>query len=139
EDGEVLYVIANVNVDGADIGRVTDTVTLSLRWHGVEVASLPISLLTEEDPVYDRPHAPTSEQEARRRFDLTSLPEPEDLGRVLLDLLASPSLASKDAIDARFTGGESVVKTSRDGAVVRLEPGRLKGIALVANGLARMV
>nr|PZM92421.1 MAG: phosphoribosylformylglycinamidine synthase subunit PurL [Pseudomonadota bacterium] len=139
KEREVFDVLAKWNVEGAVIGRVTDTGTLSLRWHGEEVASLPISLLTEEAPVYDRPHAPTSEQEARRRFDLTSLPEPEDLGKVLLDLLASPSLASKDAIDARFTGGESVVKTSRDGAVVRLEPGRLKGIALVANGLARMV
>jgi len=132
-------VLAKWNVEGAVIGRVTDTGKLSLRWHGEEVANLPISVLTDDAPAYDRPYAPSAEQEANRRFDLGSLPAPTDLGKVLLDLLSSPSLANKEALDARFEGGENVVKTGRDGAVVRVEGGKAKGVALTANGLARMV
>ncbi|HLV61273.1 MAG TPA: phosphoribosylformylglycinamidine synthase subunit PurL, partial [Fredinandcohnia sp.] len=138
-EGRFFEILRNWNVEGAVIGQVTDTGRLVLRWHGEEVASLPVRLLTEEAPVLERPHASSSEQEVTRRFDLASLPEQGDLGKILLALLGSPSLADKEVLDAQFEGGENVVLTGPDAAVVRVEPGKPKGIAMAANGLARMV
>src|SRR5690606_16695178 len=94
-EGRFSEILRNWNVEGAVIGQVTDTGRLVLRWHGEEVASLPVRLLTEEAPVLERPHASSSEQEVTRRFDLASLPEQGDLGKILLALLGSPSLADK--------------------------------------------
>lgn len=131
-------ILAKWDVDGAVIGEVTDSSKIVLRWHGEEVASLPIEVLVDA-PLLDRPHAPSAEQEAIRNHDLSSLPEQKEIGKALLGLLASPTLASREALDARFTGGENVVRTGLDAAVVRVESGKPKGIALAANGLARMV
>lgn len=139
DEARFFEILAKWEVEGAVIGQVTDTGSLVLRWAGEEVANLPVLALTDDAPVLDRPYAASAEQEAIRSFDLSTLPEPENLGGAFLSLLSSPSLADKSKLDARFKGGENVVKSGGDAAVVRVEDGKPKGLALAANGLARMV
>src|SRR5690606_23745025 len=103
------------------------------------VADLPIDPLTEGAPVYDRPYQPHQETEVLRGFDPATLPAPRDLGEVLLRMVGSPTLANKDWIRRHFDSSEAVVQTGGDAAVVRLEEGAPKGVALTVDCPARMV
>ncbi len=45
-------------LDFAIIGRTTDTGRLVIKHQGVVHADLPTAMLSDEAPVYDRPHLP---------------------------------------------------------------------------------
>jgi phosphoribosylformylglycinamidine synthase len=138
-EAEILSFFETRGLDAAVIGAVTDTGHLSLRWHGEVVAELPIDPLTEGAPVYDRPFHPNPETEVLQGFDPSTLSAPDDLGEVLLQLVGSPTLASKDWIRGHFDTSDAVVRSGGDAAVVRLEEGKDKGIALTVDCPARMV
>ena len=140
---EVRRICAKWDLDVAEVGIVTG----SGRWRVISgeavVADLPVEPLTEGAPCYQRPMRPHPELPALHAFDPRTLPEPSDLGGVLVDLLARPSIASKEWVYRQYDHMVRLVGAVRpggDAAVVRLATGEeahaKKGLAfsLSANG-----
>jgi phosphoribosylformylglycinamidine synthase len=142
-EGEIRRICQKWDLDVAEVGIVTG----SGRWRVVSgervVADLPVGPLTEGAPRYRRPTRPHPALPALHAFDARGLPEPSDLGRVLLDLLARPSIASKAWVYQQYDHMVRLVGAVRpggDAAVVRLATGEeahaRKGLAfsVAANG-----
>jgi phosphoribosylformylglycinamidine synthase len=107
------------------------------------VADLPVEPLTDGAPRYERPMKPHPALPALHAFDPDTLPQPGDLGAVLLGLLARPTIASKEWVYHQYDHMVRLVGAIRpggDAAVVRIASGDAtrsrKGLALSvgANG-----
>ena len=142
-EDEVRRICEKWDLDVAVVGMVTG----SGRWRVVSgdqvVADLPVEPLTDGAPRYDRPTRPHPALPALHAFDPTTLPEPASLGDVLLQVLARPSVASKEWVYRQYDHMVRLVGARRpggDAAVVRIATGEpahaRKGIALsvAANG-----
>jgi phosphoribosylformylglycinamidine synthase len=140
---EVRRICEKWDLDVAVVGVVTG----SGRWRILSgekvVADLPVEPLTEGAPKYERPMKPHPALPALHAFDPRTLPEPSDLGDVLFELLARPTIASKEWVYRQYDHTVRLVGAIRpggDAAVVRLATGdeahARKGIALsvAANG-----
>jgi phosphoribosylformylglycinamidine synthase len=104
---EVRRVFAKWDLDAVEIGRVTASGVLTARLHGDTVAQVPVDALADA-PRYEKPRTPPPELAARRAFDPLALPAPTDVGAALLELLASPTIASRS--------GRTGSTTSRSGS-----------------------
>ncbi len=142
-EDEVRRICEKWDLEVAVIGVVTG----SGRWRVIGgeavVADIPVEPLTDGAPRYERPMKPDPRLPELHAFDLSALPEPEDLGDELLQLLARPTIASKEWVYRQYDHTVRLVGAVRpggDAAVVRLatsEPAHArKGIALsvAANG-----
>ncbi len=135
---EVFRVFRKWGLDAVAIGEVIDAPVLRVQEHGQVVAEIPTFALTEEAPVYDRPHIPPP-----RAVPLEPpIPLPSrtgaELGEDLLRLLGSPAIASKRWIFEQY---DSVVRTNTvlgpggDAALLRLkETGQGLAVSLDGNG-----
>ena len=131
KENAVLELCKKWDLDAAIIGRVTD----SKRWvvtatpgydpldgappkgEKVIAADIPVGVLTDEAPVYDRPRAP-----AAARPDV-AVPETTDPAGDLLALLASPNIGSRAWIWRQYdhiVRGGTVVRPGSDAGIVRV-------------------
>jgi phosphoribosylformylglycinamidine synthase subunit PurL len=98
--GELLAVCERWEVLATTIGCVTEGHTLSVLHRGSSVAEVPVSVLTDDCPLYDlQPEPPAS--------DLYGSPEAvlnggESPGEILLALLRSPNLASRRPVFEQY-------------------------------------
>ena len=142
-EDEVRRICEKWDLDVAVVGIVTG----SGRWRVLSadqvVADLPVEPLTEGAPRYERPMKPHPALPALHAFDPDTLSQPGDLGAVLLDLLARPTIASKEWVYHQYDHMVRLVGAVRpggDAAVVRIASGDAtrsrKGLALSvgANG-----
>jgi phosphoribosylformylglycinamidine synthase len=112
------------DLDCAEVGRVVDDGTLTLREEGSVVCRLPLSMLVDDTPEYRWP----SEPQPIERIDAAALAAIEDVnatdaGDVLCALLARPTIASKCWIHEQFdsmVGAATAVRPGSDAAVIRL-------------------
>ena len=128
----VRKVFAKWDLDAAVIGQVTDGGALRVMFRGAEVAHLPIALLTDEAPAYERPAAPPADFDAQQELQLDRIPLPGDYNQTLLTLLDSPNIASKQWVFRQYdylVRSNTVVEPGSDAAVIRIK-GTRKGIAL---------
>ena len=129
---DVKAIFARWDLQAEVVGQVSDDGLFRARWHGEEVVRIPVSALTDDAPVYERPIAPPANLAERQHLDITTLPLPSDYGQVLLRLLSSPNLASKEWVYRQydsFVCGNTVVQPGSDAAIIRLK-GTPKGIAI---------
>jgi len=120
------------DLDAAVIGTVTDDSLFRVRFGGAEVACLPIALLTDDAPAYERPAAPPEDFNQLQALQLEQLPLPGDYNQVLLTLLDSPNIASKAWVFGQYdylVRSNTVVDPGSDAAVLRIK-GTNKGVAL---------
>jgi phosphoribosylformylglycinamidine synthase II len=121
------------------IGRVTGDGMARILDGGAQVAEVPVRLLTDP-PLYRlqgvKPEWLTKLQE----YDLASLPLPgQPAGEVLLKLLASPNIASKQSVYRQYdhqVQTNTVVPPGGDAAVLRVK-GTRRAIALATDGNGR--
>ena len=121
------------------IGKVTDDGRIKVRDDGELVSDLPVNVLTEP-PLYTieatKPEGLTELQE----FDFDSLPMPDsEPDEVLLRLLASPNVASKESVYRQYdyqVMTNTVVPPGGDAALLRIK-GTRKAIALSTDGNGR--
>lgn len=126
------------------IGRVTSGPNLTVRHKGEVVAEVSAEslVLGGGAPVYHREAQRPAYLDALHAFDLQGLPEPEDCGKVLQDLLASPNIASKEWVihqyDHMVRTNTVVLPGPSDAAVLRIK-GTRRGLAMKTDCNSRYV
>ncbi len=130
------------DVEAVVIGEVNDSGRLTIEWHGDQIVDVPPKTVAHDGPVYERPFARPSWQDALQADAPTSLPRPvsgDELRATLLQLLASPNLASKswvtDQYD-RYVLGNTVLAQPEDSGIVRITDDGL-GVAVSTDGNGR--
>jgi phosphoribosylformylglycinamidine synthase len=123
-------------LDFAVIGVTTDTKRLILKNHGQPVCDLPVNVLADEAPLYERPWV-----EPPRPKALGAIPKPASILGALKKLLACPDLASRrwiwEQYDYSVMAG-TIQKPGGDAAVVRVH-GTKKALALTTDVTPRYV
>jgi len=128
---EVAAIFRRWGLNAVVIGRVTDDGILRMREGDRIVAECPSRELASP-PLYD---LPTAEPEYLRRvqgYDLSTIPEPADYGKVLMSLISSPTIASKEWAYQQYdhmVQTNTVVAPGAGCTVLRLKGSR-KGIAV---------
>jgi len=130
----VLEIFRNEEVEAAAIGKLTSERMLRLYYENEEVAGIDISFLFEP---------PRTERTAKyevTKLDEPQFPEPKDLTKVLLHLLSSPNIASKESIVRTYdheVKGNTVLKPLQgvyggpnDAAVLKPLKDSWKGLAI---------
>ena len=155
QEARVLEICARWDLDAAIIGKVTGT----KRWvvkatpgfdplatpagtrDPVVVCDLPIGVLTDDAPRYDRPRA--TAPSPRAPVDPSAIAIPTDLGRELLGLVGSPNVGSRAWVWRQYdqiVRGGTIVRPGSDAAVVRVPCGdgveKLLAFAVDCNGRA---
>jgi phosphoribosylformylglycinamidine synthase subunit PurL len=135
---DVLATCAKWDLEANVIGEVTASGRINVTHDGEVVADAPVRALAEEGPVYDRPLARpawTDEVQAAPVGDAA----PDDVANAFLDVLTSPTVASKrwvwEQYDHMIFLG-TIVGPGGDAAVIRL-PGRTEAVAISTDGPGR--
>lgn len=122
-------------LDFAVIGEVKNTGRLNIFENGNVAVDLPINLITNDAPVYNRPYKKPDYLKDAQKLKISSIPLPNDLGTILLNLISSPNLSSKRWIYEQY---DHMVRTNTatppgsDAAVIRIK-GTDKAVALTSN------
>ncbi|HAJ46493.1 MAG TPA: phosphoribosylformylglycinamidine synthase subunit PurL [Alphaproteobacteria bacterium] len=129
-EAEAERIFRKWELDFAVIGITTDTKRIVLRHHGEDVCDLPVNVLADEAPVYERPWV-----EPPRPAPLSDVPAPPSILGVLKQLVASPDLASRRWIWEQYdysVMADTIQKPGGDAAVVRVH-GTGKAVALTTD------
>jgi phosphoribosylformylglycinamidine synthase II len=145
---EVIDIFRKWDLDAVVIGRVREGHNMRVIHGGETVGDIPVSALTDEAPLYERPMkspkssagsagilpAKASEARAPKADKMSALPANESL----LKLLASPNLASKQFVYRQYdhmVRTNTAVLPGADAAVVRIkETRRALAMSLDGNG-----
>ena len=117
------------------IGRVIQDKVIRVLEGGGIAAEIPIAALTDEAPVYDRPAERPPYMDEVNAFDAGSLGQPDDYNEILLKILSSGNIASKEWIYRQYdhmVRTDTVVCPGSDAAVIRIK-GTNKGIAMTVD------
>ena len=122
------------------IGRVTDTGLVVVKEGEKVVVEVPTDLLMSP-PLYRRKSKKPAWLSELQSFDVSTIPDlkPPQCNSVLLRLLASPNIASKESVYRQYDHqvmNDSVVLPGSDAAVLRVK-GTTKGISLTSDGNGR--
>jgi phosphoribosylformylglycinamidine synthase len=137
-EAEVQRVFAKWDLDAVPIGTVTEDEVLRVRLEGRPVAEVPVKALTDQAPIYRKPTERPVWLDDLLAFDPLTLPEPADYEVAFLDLLGSPTIASKEWVWRQYdqmVGINSLILPGSDAAVLRIK-GTRKAIALTTDGNA---
>ncbi len=120
-EARVAEIFERWDLSVAVIGTITDTRRVVVLDSGVEQASIPVELLVDECPNYDRPHAPPPDLE--EHWQLPPLPARDPAER-LERLLRRPTVTSKrwvyEQYDWSVRASTVLGPGQADAAVVRL-------------------
>jgi phosphoribosylformylglycinamidine synthase len=138
-----LAICARWDVTATVIGEVNDSGRLTVEWHGALICDVPPRTVAHEGPVYERPYARPSWQDALVADGPERLARPStgaDLRATVLRMAASPNLASKawvtDQYD-RYVLGNTVLAQPADAGMVRVDEESGLGVALSTDGNGR--
>ena len=143
---EVIDIFRKWDLDAVVIGRVREGHNMRVIHEGETVADIPVSALTDEAPLYERPmespkskvQSPKSEDTGTNTKDQRPKTKDQSHNNSLLKLLASPNLASKQFVYRQYdhmVRTNTVVLPGADAAVVRIkETRRALAMSLDGNG-----
>ncbi len=134
-EDKVIEIFKKWGLDAVVIGRVTSDGLVRVHHHGEAVAQVPALCLTEDTPIYDRPQEEPPYLKEVQKLDIQTIPCPEDLGKALLELMASPNIASKEWIYRQYDHMvriNTLVLPGSDAAVIRIK-GTGKAVALSSD------
>jgi len=137
-EGEVARLFERWEVPWAVIGQVTGDGLVRVREGEVEVACLPVRLLTDP-PVYEGRGEMPPEVAAARTVDVAAVPPPEDPGRALLALLSAHNVCSRRWVYRQYDQSvlnNTVVEAGADAAVLRIK-GTPLALAVTTDGNGR--
>jgi phosphoribosylformylglycinamidine synthase subunit PurL len=138
---EILSVFEKWGLDGVIVGEVVAENRLRIRHHGVIVADIPNTSLTDDAPLYHRPvgtwTAPVSLDPPAEA--LAEINRSRDHAADLKDLLASANICSKRWVHEQY---DSMVQTNtvqgpgQEAGVMRIK-GTARGLAMALDGNGR--
>ena len=142
---EVVDIFKKWDLDAVVIGRVREGEHMVVIHEGKVVADIPVALLTDEAPKYDRPRkspksnvqSPTSAGDSSKTQD--QKPKTKNHNDALLKLLASPNIASKQWVYRQYdhmVRTNTAVLPGADAAVVRIKETR-RALAMTLDGNGR--
>src|SRR6266851_1322797 len=143
---EVADIFRKWDLDAVVIGQVSDDGRMRVNHDGEVVCDVPVKALTDEAPIYERPmQAAVSGQSSVVSSSLRSenneqltTNNGQDYNDVLLRLISSPNLASKEWVYRQYdhmVRTNTAVLPGADAAVIRIkETRRALAIALDGNG-----
>ena len=121
------------------VGTVTDAQFAQVQDGTETVAALPVEHLSDA-PRYRRSGQPSAEATARQRLALRDFPLPADAGQTLLQLLASPNIASRKGVyrqyDHQVQTNTVIGPGDGDAALLRVK-GTDTAIAVAIDGNGR--
>ncbi len=125
------------------VGRVTDDKRLRLLHQGEVVADVPVDSLAEDAPVYHCETAIPAYYEQHKDYSPVSIaePQPGDYNKLLKDLLAAPTIASKEWVYRQYdymVRTSTAVRPGSDAAVVTVR-GTKKALAMSTDCNGRYV
>jgi len=126
------------DVEAVVIGEVNDSGRLTIDWHGERIVDAPPRTVAHEGPVYERPYHRPEWQDALQADSPARLPRPtrEQFETTLLELVASPNLASKswvtDQYD-RYVLGNTVLAQPEDSGMIRVDEETGRGVAIATD------
>ncbi|MBU4211545.1 MAG: phosphoribosylformylglycinamidine synthase subunit PurL [Verrucomicrobia bacterium] len=132
KESEALGILKKWNVNAVKIGKVTDDKIMRVKENGVVVCEIPPEALTEKAPLYDREVKEPEYLKDMQELVRESVKEPDDLSQVLLQLLDSPTVASKESAYKNFTFIDKdivAVGAGSDAAVIKVK-GTKKALAI---------
>jgi len=140
-----LEICAKWDVTVTVIGEVTSGDRLVIDWHGETIVDVPPRTVAHEGPVYERPYARPSWQDALQADAPTAErlarpSTPAELRDTLLRMVASPNLASKAWVTSqydKYVQGNTVLAQPEDSGMVRVDEATGLGIALATDGNGR--
>jgi phosphoribosylformylglycinamidine synthase subunit PurL len=121
---EVKRIFDKWDLPWAQIGEVTDTGRMVVKFNGEIVANIPAKKLADEAPIYVRDAAEPAYLKEVRAFKLDSVPDTSDAIGALKQLLAWPTIASKNWVYRQYdhmVRDGSVVCPGSDAAVIRIK------------------
>ncbi len=93
----IKNIFAKWNIDFSTIGKVTDDGVLRVKENEKICAEVPVKFLVEAPEYTREANKPAYLQEVNM-LDMSVVKEPQDYNQILLDLLVSPTIASKEWI-----------------------------------------
>ncbi|MGZ4617016.1 MAG: phosphoribosylformylglycinamidine synthase subunit PurL, partial [Actinomycetes bacterium] len=140
---DFLAICAKWDVTATVIGEVDDSRRLTVEWHGQTIVDVPPRTVAHDGPVYERPYARPSWQDALQADSAEWLARPQtaaELRDTVLRMAGSPNLASKswvtDQYD-RYVLGNTVLAQPADAGVVRVDEATGRGVAIATDGNGR--
>ncbi len=135
-EAEIIKVFKQYDLDAVVIGRVSDDHQYKLLQHGQVVCDVPVSLLTDDAPVYHQVGIkPARLAQPAADFD----PRAIDLKKTLEAVLQDPNVADKTAIFRRYDAQvqtNTIVGPGGDAAVIRVR-GTHRALALTTDSNGR--
>lgn len=125
----------------AKVGKVTDDGRLKLFHQGQLVGDMPVKALVDECPVYNKPSKVPAYYEQQASVDTTRYAEVTDLTDALKQVLASPTVASKEWVYNQYdhmVRTSTYVRPGSDAAVVGVT-GTRKALAMTTDCNGRYV
>ncbi|HEY3914291.1 MAG TPA: phosphoribosylformylglycinamidine synthase subunit PurL [Verrucomicrobiae bacterium] len=127
---EVKRIFDKWDLPWAEIGRVTDTGRMVVKFNDKVVVDIPAKKLADEAPVYHRESREPAYMQAIRAFTLDSITPSTDLTGDLKRLLAWPTIASKNWVYRQYdhmVRDGTVVCPGSDAAVLRIKADSVPG------------
>ncbi|MFQ5881604.1 MAG: phosphoribosylformylglycinamidine synthase subunit PurL [Candidatus Methylomirabilales bacterium] len=138
-EATVREVFAKYDLDAVVVGQVTGDGLMRVRDGKRIVAEIPAKALVEDAPICQRPMVRPAWQDAVQRLDMKMIPLSRDHGEVLLQLLASPTIACKAMVWEQYDHMlflNTLVLPGSDAVILRLKETE-RGIALATDGNGR--
>lgn len=141
KEEEVKKVFDKWGLFSAVIGRVTDDGLYRIIDDGEVVGEVPVRSLVDDAPVY---YMPSKEPDYYKEFQAMETMEyetQEDLNQVLMSLLSSPNLASKEWVYKQYdhmVRTSTAVKPGSDAAVITIR-GTKKALAMTTDSNGRYI
>lgn len=143
ENLDAFFEIVNKwEIEAQVIGEVTDGDRLVITWHGETIVDVDPKTVAVDGPVYDRPVAYPSYQDALNADTAARLTRETSgaaLAQQALKLLASANLADKSWVTGqydKYVGGNTALSYPDNAGMVRVDEGSGLGFAIAtdANG-----
>lgn len=136
-EDEVKRIFDKWDLPWAEIGKVTDTGSMVVKYEGETVVNIPARILADEAPVYHREAKKPAYIEKSDAFTLDQAPALSDPEAALMQLMSRPGLASKNWVyrqyDHMVRDGSAVCPGS-DAAVLRIKTDSLPPVRLNEDG-----
>ncbi len=134
-EAELQAVFEKWDLHAVVIGQITDDGRWRVSWRGQAVADIPVAMLADEAPVYERPFAPPVRPSARTTA-VKQRPAPAEALRRLLD---SPNVGSRRWVYRQYDSivqSNTVIEPGSDAAILRIK-GTRRALALAVDSNPR--